>query len=643
MDCSLSPNNKEEEDVDSIPASPYSSNSSLGGFSNTDTADMTRTPLPHPFLNPLFQLQNVIERQTLSGLMGGDFASELTAEHHRNMRSLFSDVLNARTQSQTSDLGSTSEASPSSTVATAASSTTSPRSEVKTKERYKCHLCSFENYSSEELAKHMDTHFDHKCPFCDYTSRTEGRLKHHVKNFHSEIPPDTWAGSRVQNDSNGDLSDAGVNSDGGIDVDPSNCQKPRKHRCKQCNFVAMSKIEFWKHTETHIRPEKKLICPHCPFVTEYKHHLEYHLRNHLASKPFKCEKCNYACVNKSMLNSHLKSHSNIYQYRCDDCSYATKYCHSLKLHLRKYDHRPATVLNLDGTPNPYPIIDVYGTRRGPRPKKNKDNESAGKVDPLPSLILTSLSLAESAKKKIKDNQPESDEMDHSSQTSETPSNSPRECIGQSCRSSATSTTSTVTRAPTPKDPSPREKEKVRERQPKQHQDQLNEQQFPPFHPLAGIPPNLLNGMHNPMGLMPGVVPPGLQPGLIPTPMGHVGFFFIPFAGMFGNGMTGQQGMRLPLPSSSVTEVTDISGERGEEVNASSSVSQTTSHHSTVIPSPVAGRSSQVVSPLDLSNKKDCSPSDKSERSLNHAHHLPSTSSRRKGIAVRLLKDASFPS
>ncbi|VDK84053.1 unnamed protein product [Dibothriocephalus latus] len=34
-------------------------------------------------------------------------------------------------------------------------------------------------------------------------------------------------------------------------------------------------------------------CPHCPFVTEYKHHLEYHIRNHLGSKPYKCSKCNY--------------------------------------------------------------------------------------------------------------------------------------------------------------------------------------------------------------------------------------------------------------------------------------------------------------------------------------------------------------
>ena len=79
----------------------------------------------------------------------------------------------------------------------------------------------------------------------------------------------------------------------------------------------------------HIKPEKMLNCPKCPFVTEYKHHLEYHLRNHFGSKPFKCPNCSYTCVNKSMLNSHMKSHTNIYQYRCADCNYATKYCHRL--------------------------------------------------------------------------------------------------------------------------------------------------------------------------------------------------------------------------------------------------------------------------------------------------------------------------
>ena len=108
--------------------------------------------------------------------------------------------------------------------------------------------------------------------------------------------------------------------------------------------------ELWRHSRVHIRRDRLLSCPRCPFVTEFKHHLEYHLRNHVGSKPFRCTRCNYACVSRSMLNSHAKSHTSVCRYRCADCAYASKYRHSLKLHVRKHAHRPATdLLNSDGS------------------------------------------------------------------------------------------------------------------------------------------------------------------------------------------------------------------------------------------------------------------------------------------------------
>lgn len=81
----------------------------------------------------------------------------------------------------------------------------------------------------------------------------------------------------------------------------TNSSKPRQYKCKQCKQIFFSKGEFWDHVRTHIKPEKMLQCPKCAFVTEYKHHLEYHLRNHSRSKPFTCPHCSYSCVNKSML------------------------------------------------------------------------------------------------------------------------------------------------------------------------------------------------------------------------------------------------------------------------------------------------------------------------------------------------------
>ena len=133
-----------------------------------------------------------------------------------------------------------------------------------------------------------------------------------------------------------------------------------------------------------------LQCPKCPFVTEYKHHLEYHLRNHFGSKPYKCERCNYSCVNKSMLNSHMKSHTNVYQYRCADCTYATKYCHSLKLHLKKYNHNAATVLNPDGSlptdgSGDFDLVSKRGPPRGPRGPRKDRSPPPGYTPSLPQM------------------------------------------------------------------------------------------------------------------------------------------------------------------------------------------------------------------------------------------------------------------
>lgn len=136
--------------------------------------------------------------------------------------------------------------------------------------------------------------------------------------------------------------------------------KQRLYKCRHCGHETDKKVDNWQHIRVHVKPEKLLTCDSCQFVTEYKHHLEYHQRNHAGFKPFKCDSCEYQCVNKSMLNSHMKSHSSIYQYQCGDCKYATKYVHSLKMHLKKYDHQP----------NNQPTIDLYERKRVSTPSNS---------------------------------------------------------------------------------------------------------------------------------------------------------------------------------------------------------------------------------------------------------------------------------
>ena len=100
-----------------------------------------------------------------------------------------------------------------------------------------------------------------------------------------------------------------------------------------------------------------------------------------------------------MLNSHMKSHTNVYQYRCSDCTYATKYCHSLKLHLKKYGHKPAVVLNSDGSlpvdgSGDFDLVSKRGPPRGPRAQRGpngKEPQSPGFPSPGPLPAAPALS------------------------------------------------------------------------------------------------------------------------------------------------------------------------------------------------------------------------------------------------------------
>nr|CDS30398.1 hunchback transcription factor [Hymenolepis microstoma] len=192
---------------------------------------------------------------------------------------------------------------------------------------FQCHICSYQGANRAEFLAHLRVHYPYHCEFCDYASRTEGRLRHHKDAFHSETQPKNFSGKSSKR----------------------SAKSVRIYKCKDCDFSSQTKPELWTHMKEHMKSKRKLECSLCPFVTELAHHFDYHMKNHYGEKPFKCNKCNYVCVNKSMLNSHYKSHSNIYQYRCSVCKYASKYLHSLKQHLRRHKNADAVVLNADGS------------------------------------------------------------------------------------------------------------------------------------------------------------------------------------------------------------------------------------------------------------------------------------------------------
>ena len=147
------------------------------------------------------------------------------------------------------------------------------------------------------------------------------------------------------------------------------------------NLIGKPSFHLWfKSLSNFVSPRLKL--------KQYPPHLNHFL--------YRCDDCTYATKHLHSLKLHLRKNSHKsamtlnndgcpFPYRCADCNYATKYCHSLKLHLRKYAHKPAMVLNNDGTPNPLPIIDVYGTRRGPKKKTDADGNPINLPIPAGSL------------------------------------------------------------------------------------------------------------------------------------------------------------------------------------------------------------------------------------------------------------------
>lgn len=165
---------------------------------------------------------------------------------------------------------------------------------------------------------------------------------------------------------------------------------PKPKCCNKCSFVAKTKLALWLHLRQHFVQEEYtgFVCTLCPFATTLKHHITFHwFSNHDDFKGYMCTECRYTCVSKSMLTSHMKTHSQVYQYNCGSCKYRTKFCNAMKKHLKDNQHVPGTVLNPDGTPNPFATIDVYGNKRGPRRKQlveEKTSEATEIIEDRPS-------------------------------------------------------------------------------------------------------------------------------------------------------------------------------------------------------------------------------------------------------------------
>ncbi|KAF8795651.1 Protein hunchback-like protein [Argiope bruennichi] len=223
---------------------------------------------------------------------------------------------------------------------------------------YRCHKCDFVGRNDDELHEHALRHDPYECGSCGFLADSQDSLQMHLRDDHSDIPVSLWDDHILFHETTVESSPKKTSK---VKPFEENIDKPRKTPCKICNnFTGNSKMEYYAHLrDVHSETGKLLHCDLCPFIALYKHHLEYHFRNHYGSKPYKCDRCDYSCVNRSMLNSHYKSHSDVYQYSCKIAIYAQRNLPSLKCIKKFKTPQPGRVLNPDGSVNSNTIIDVH--------------------------------------------------------------------------------------------------------------------------------------------------------------------------------------------------------------------------------------------------------------------------------------------
>jgi hunchback-like protein len=220
---------------------------------------------------------------------------------------------------------------------------------VETNGLVQCIRCG-SNANQDNLLEHVSIHYPYKCYscgfYCDSSLGLDEHNQTHPPNTFTKLTPEQLPMPTIPTSTSIKSTEI-INNHTNNSEKSTPPSKAKVHRCRQCSFVSGVKEDYWAHHRVHIRADKILECPSCPFVTEYKHHLEYHLRNHLGSKPFKCSKCDYACVNLSMLRSHKKSHYRHLLFKCSNCSFESKQYQALQEHLQIEGHEPYVDENIE--------------------------------------------------------------------------------------------------------------------------------------------------------------------------------------------------------------------------------------------------------------------------------------------------------
>ncbi|KAJ8939002.1 hypothetical protein NQ314_011252 [Rhamnusium bicolor] len=166
---------------------------------------------------------------------------------------------------------------------------------VKSKDKYKCSVCSLPFSNKTKFQKHQNTH-DNSKPFkCKECTQSFSKTLHLKLHLRSHIR-----------------------------------QEDKKFSCKKCGqqftFEYLLKQHEYKHTD-----EKPFPCTKCK-----KGQLTVHIRSHTGEKPYSCSVCSRSFTTKTVLGKHERIHTGERPYVCDICGKAFNQSSTLKTHSKTH-------------------------------------------------------------------------------------------------------------------------------------------------------------------------------------------------------------------------------------------------------------------------------------------------------------------
>jgi hypothetical protein len=247
-----------------------------------------------------------------------------------------------------------------------------------------CSICNFSCPSKFHYNSHMNTHGDHQCSMCDYTSRTEGRLKKHMRESHTreeqiaaglDVPPEAptaapntaefqatmaslmEAAKSAVNNAAAEAAAAAGNESGNnspISSIPSALDSLRalSEGGQQTNLASLLHMPDASNDSvdaagpsTPREPPKRssggkakqYACKQCAYVATSKEDSWRHSRSHIPSdKQLSCPQCEFVTEYKHHLEYHIRNHYGSKPFRCTKCNYSCVNKSMLNSHMKSH-------------------------------------------------------------------------------------------------------------------------------------------------------------------------------------------------------------------------------------------------------------------------------------------------------------------